>query len=54
MEAWELEVDGAGSAEVSDLNDFSDAEYRVYVYTRDRQRAKYSGLLGCQAVAISK
>jgi hypothetical protein len=45
-------VDGAGSAEVSDLNGFSDAEYRVY--TRDRQRAKYSGLLGCQAVAISK
>jgi hypothetical protein len=40
MAMWELEVDGAGSAEVSDLNGFSDAEYRVYI--RDRQRAKYS------------
>lgn len=52
MEVWELEVDEAGSAVVSDRNGFSDAEYRVY--TRDRRRAKYSDHLGCQAVAISK
>ena len=45
-------MDGAGLAGVSDLNGFSDAEYRVY--TRNRQRGKYSGILICQAVAISK
>jgi hypothetical protein len=28
-------MDGAGSTEVSDLNGFSNAEYRVYI--RDRQ-----------------
>lgn len=45
-------MDGAGSAEVSDLNGFSDAEYQVY--TTERQTVKYSVLVGCKALAISK
>jgi hypothetical protein len=45
-------VDGAGSAEVSDLNGFSDAECAFC--SRERRRVKYSGHLGCQAVDVSK
>jgi hypothetical protein len=45
-------VVGAGSAEVFDLNGFSDAECAVY--SREKQRVKYSGHPRYQAVAISE